>query len=382
MPTDHEKYYFGIDIGPYWFAPLGRVFGINEDSVERRARQILRERMGVKFNHARDDARYKRKIFRDRNTSHSHGSLPRVDDLLAYNSYHAMMIVAARLLRTHPVGKNEDGPQNDFEEWLDGRLLTRDDGRWVADRRDPHLAAVPPKPQSYGDKTWCWSVTAEYLDRQLLTDDGLQVLWGHWSSGHGDDEETVSVRSALVGRAGAAALLAAAQTAPNTESIYFPSQDESDEPETDLLRLVGWIASRNESTGIDEYDPWGEKLEYPGPRPDASIVNALGLTSNEDGRRWLTASGSILRIETWTHVVGFGRERDTVSGTRLSGDHGFVHELLKAHPQDCLLLSVSVRRRPTRYNLGEDEFEPYPWPYKRYYLIDEDGIARSLKGRD
>ena len=46
------------------------------------------------------------------------------------------------------------------------------------------------------------------------------------------------------------------------------------------------------------------------------------------------------------------------------------------------MLRVSVRRRPTRYNSGEDEFEPYPWPYVRYYLIGEDGIARSLKGRD
>jgi hypothetical protein len=382
-PTDHEKYYFGIDIGPYWFAPLGRVFGLSEDSVERRARQALHERMGVQFNYVRDDARYTRKIFRDLNTSHSHGSLPSVDDLRAYNSYHAMMIVAARLLKTHPIGRNEDGTKNDFEEWLGGYLLTRDDGRWVADRRDPRLTTAPPKAESHGDKTWCWSVTAEYLDRQLLTDDDLQVLWGHWSSGHGDDAETVSVNSALVGRAGAAALLAAAQTAPDTESIYFPSQDESvDDSETDLFRLVGWVTSRNEPTGIDEYDPWGEKLEFPGPRPDTSIVDALGLTPYDDRRHWATASGSILRSETWTHVVGFGRERDTVSGTRLSGTRSFLRELLKAHPQDCLLLSVSVRRRPTRYNSGGDEFEPYPWPYKRYYLIGEDGIARSLKGRD
>ena len=377
-PTDHEKYYFGIDIGPYWFAPLGRVFGISEDSVEQRARQALRERMGVKFDQERNDARYTRKIFRDLNTSHSHGSLPRVDDLRTYNSYHAMMIVAARLLRTHSVGRSKDGNQNDFEEWLGGYLLTRDDGRWVADRRDPRLTAAPQKPQSHGDKTWCWSVTAESLDRQLITDDGLQVLWGNWSSGHGDDAETVSVNSVLVGRVSAAALLAAAQTAPDTESIYFPSQDESDESETDLFRLVGWVASRNAQFGIDEYDPWGEKLEYPGPRPDISIVDRLGLTPYDDGRRWVTASGSILRSETWTHIVGYGRERDTVSGTRLSGTRSFLHELLKAHPRDYLLLSVSVRRRPTRYNSGGDEFEPYPWPYVRYYLIGEDGIARSL----
>lgn len=381
-PTDHEDYYFGIDIGPYWFAPLGRAFGINQKSVELRARQALRERMGVQFNYAQDDARYKRKIFRYPDTSHSHGTLPRVDDLRVYHSYHAMMIVAARLLRTHQVGMREEGPKDDFEEWLDGRLLTRDDGRWIADRRDPCFTESPPKPQSHGDKTWCWSVTAEYLDRQLLTDDGLQVLWGHWSSGHHDDEETVAVNSALVDRAGAAALLAAAQTASDAGSIYFPSKDDTDEPETGFFRLVGWVASRNEPTGIDEYDPWGEKLEYPGPRPDPSIVDKLGLNLADDGRRWVTASGSVLRSDAWTQVVGLGREQETVPGTRLSGNRSFLHELLKAHPHDYLVLSVSVRRRPTRYNTGGDEFEPYPWPYVRYYLIDEDGITRSLKSCD
>lgn len=380
--TDHEKYYFGIDIGPYWFKPLGRAFGVTEHSIELRARQVLRERMDVRFKHIQDDARYKRKIFRDRDTSHSHGTVPHVDDLRAYYSYHAMMIVAARLLRTHPIGKSEDAPKNDFEEWLDGRLLSRADGRWIADRRDPRLTKSPPKPQGYSDKTWRWSVTAEYLDQQLLTDDSLQVLWGHWSNGDDNVQETVSVRSALVDRAVAAALLAAIQTAPDTERIYFPSQNERDDPENGVFRLIGWVTNRNETSGIDEYDPWGEKLEYPGPGPDPSIVDTLGMTLTADGRRWVTTSGSILRSETWTQVVGLGREQEVISGTRLSGNTSFLRELLKAYPKDCLVLSVSVRRRPSRYNSGGDEFEAYPWPYVRYYLIGEDGIARSLKSRD
>lgn len=381
-PTDDEKYYFGIDIGPYWLAPLGAAFGINQASVEQLARQVLRERMGVKFSRVRDDPRYKRKIFRDRYTSHSHGTLPRADDLRAYHSYHAMMIVAARLLGAHPVGKNEDSPENDFEEWLDYRLLTRDDGCWVADRRDPCLSAMPPKPHGYGDKVWCWSVTAEYLDQQLLTDDGLHILWGHWSSGHRDDQETVSVSSALVGKARAAALLAAFQTAPDNERIYFPSQDGNDEPETGGFQLAGWVVTSSESFGIDEYDPWGEKLEYPGLRPDPSIVDMLGLTLTDDGRRWVTTSGSILRSETWTQVVGLGREQETVSGTRLSGNRSFLLELMKARPDEWVVVRVSVRRRPTRFNSDEDEFDPYPSPYVRYYLIGEDGIPRSLKSRD
>lgn len=380
-PSDNEKYYFGIDIGPYWFKPLGSAFGINEVSVELLARQALRERMSRSYGMGQGDARYTRKIFRDHHTSHSHGTMPRVDDLRAYNSYHAMMMVAANLLETHSVAKCHDEPRNDFEQWLEGQLLTRSDGRWVADRRDPHLIDAPPKRQGYGDKTWCWSVTADYLDRQLRTDDGLQVLWGYWSSGHGDDEESVSVRSVLVAKDSASAFLAALETSPQPENIILPATDEYDNetPTTGPFRLRRWLASGKDSAGLDEYDPWADKLDYPGPRPSPSTVEKLRLNADADGRRWTSAAGSFLRSESWTRVAGTGRERENISGSRLSCERNFLLNLLTVHPQDCLVLSVSVRRKPPRSTSDKDWSEPYPWPYERYYLVGNDGIVRTLK---
>ena len=377
-PKDEDEYYFGYDIDRYWFEPLGRVFGVDQGSVERRALHALHERMGGRVT--RDDARYKRGILRHEDTRHSHGSLPRVDDLSVYHAYHATMIVAARLLAARPVGKDEHNEKNDFEDWLEYRLLTRDDGRWVSDRRDPRLTGSPPKPLSYGDKEWCWSVTGRYLDQQLLTDDGLQVVHGDWTSGHRDDHETVSVRSTVVPKEGAAALLTALQTAPETERIYFPGSDTPEHPGTGTFRMTAWVTAAGASVGLDEFDPWGEKLDYPGPRPVPTVVDALGLTS-ADGRRWFTPSGSVLRSETWTQVTGQGRDQDVVAGTRLSAERGFLLDFLKAHLDSGLMVSVSVRRRPTRSRSDEGDFDSYPWPYVRYYLIGDDGIARSLKSR-
>jgi hypothetical protein len=75
--NDEEKYYFGIDIGPYWFGPLGRAFGLTEDAIERRARHALRQHMGWRGGGGwQDDARHLRNIFGDGETYHSHGSLP------------------------------------------------------------------------------------------------------------------------------------------------------------------------------------------------------------------------------------------------------------------------------------------------------------------
>jgi hypothetical protein len=214
-PSDDEKYYFGIDMRPYWFSPLGRAFGLTQEAIDRRARHAIRQHMGWSGGDSwRKDARHTRKLFRENETYHSHGSLPKTDDLCAYHGYHAMMLVAAALLRERPVRRRAEEPLDEFRKWLPWYLPIRADGRWLADRRDPRLVVDRPPPEGYGHKQWRWSVTADYLDQKLVTDDGMTVLWGHWNSGENEHDETVSVRSALVSRAGVEALVAALQTAP------------------------------------------------------------------------------------------------------------------------------------------------------------------------
>jgi hypothetical protein len=384
---EDEKYYFGIDIGPYWFASLGRAFGLSEDAIERRARHALRQRMGWGGKTGwRQDARHTRSIFDERETHHSHGSLPKTDDLLAYHGYHAMMLVAAALLKERPVRRRDEEAIDDFREWLTDHLLTRTDEKWLADRRDPRLVVEPPPPESYGDKLWCWNVTAQYLDEKLVTDDGLIVFWGHWSSGDRDQNETVYVRSALVSRRGAEALVAALQTAPTLGRFSLPSdageEGEEGEEREDLvvgaLKLRGWVSNKNIPARLDEGDPWAEGLDYPGPGPSEDTISKLGLSASSDGRTWTAGTEGLIRSETWTHTQGYERETETISGWRLSGNVSFLKRLLDAHPESCLLLGVEVRRRPPRHRGNEPEFEPYPQPYGRYYLMEEDGVAHAL----
>jgi hypothetical protein len=46
-------------------------------------------------------------IYDWKQTSHSHGSSPKVEDLDFYLSYHAMMITADKLLQTRPLLESE-----------------------------------------------------------------------------------------------------------------------------------------------------------------------------------------------------------------------------------------------------------------------------------
>jgi hypothetical protein len=221
-------------------------------------------------------------------------------------------------------------------------------------------------------------VTTEYLDQKLVTDDGLVVFWGHWSSGERDNHETVSVRSALVSRTGAEALVAALQTAPELGRFVLPSAGEREDLEAEALKLRGWVVDEHVSARLDKDDPWAEDLHYPGPVPSENTIAELGLSASTDGRTWTAGTESLVRSETWTHTQGYGRERETISGWRLSGNEHFLKRLLDATPDSCLLLAVQVGRWPPQHRGGQPEFDQYPQPYARYYLMEADGVAHAL----
>lgn len=394
-----DKYYFGIDIGPYWLEPLGRVFGISPSGITRRAIEAISERIGAITTKHYDDIRYKSGVFQHEQTRHSHGSIPRVEDLQVYNAYHAMMIVAARLLKTHSVGKASYSLEDEFSEWLARHLLTCKDGKWAADRRDPQLSKSPPVPEQYGHKEWRWQVTAEHLDSLLETDEGLLVIAGDWTSGPQESYESISVTSALVPKTTATAFLAAAQTSTDPHHYFFrydeekvtPNEDEdtasikgspkltSKVNSRDQFKLRPWISDQGESCGIDEYDPWGERVRVPGYEPNSTTISLMGLCSVDDERKWVTKSGALLRSETWTHTHGYGHKVEIIPGTRLSTDKAFLVELLAANPGHWLAVGLTLQRRSSRFNSYDEESNSYVPPYVRYYLIKEDGIARTLK---
>jgi hypothetical protein len=371
---ESNRYSFGIDIGPYWFSALGQVFGLTEVAIARRARRAIRDFMGKLSSLPRDDARYKRGIFYDHEASHSHGSMPRTDDLQAYSAYHAMMIVAADLLKTLPVRHRDGDDRDEFAQWFASRGLTRRDGQWAADLRDPRLIREWPRGTEELN-TWCWEVGIQDLDQLLWTDDGRLTLWGHWTDREAR-AQTSDVRSALVEDASADALCAALQTASDLDRFPLPYDGDYDAPDVDGFRLQGWVNEDHNSLNLDEEDPWAAGINCPGPAPSRRVVETLALIPSLDLRRWTAMPKGDLRSESWGEIVGFGRERESVRGSRLSADAPFVASLLAAHPGMCLVVSSKVRRTPPKRS--DSEFERFPMSYCRYYLVHADGVPRAF----
>ena len=204
---DKDRFYFYMDIGPYWYKPLGRVFGLSQNRIETEALGVIRKELHRPADDRtwREDERRRRDLYdRDRygqdGTYASHGSYPDADDNEFYLSYHAMMIVAGRLLATTPTHRDDrcKTPEK-FKEWLSQHDLTRDDGRWLADRRDPPPLERPAWLHRKKGDAGYGAVSLEDFKKVLLERDLLNV-WGQWSTADQATRRSVRVRSALVSR--------------------------------------------------------------------------------------------------------------------------------------------------------------------------------------
>src|SRR5690606_9319983 len=134
-------FHFGLDIDSYWYEPLGRVFHISENQIEDLAANVIVNEWGLgDKNGYNDDPRVIlwNRSNNDRETWHDHGTYPRTDNLDFYLSYHAMLVVAARLIQKMTVIiTRDDSDDEPWSYWLSRHLLTRTDGKWLADCRDP-----------------------------------------------------------------------------------------------------------------------------------------------------------------------------------------------------------------------------------------------------
>ncbi len=379
---DGDRFYFGIDIGPYWFAPLGRCVAMSQASIEREALRVIRNDWKLSAGNRWDeDERHRRKIFRDRETYHSHGSYPRVDDLHFYLSYHAMMVVAGKLLETKPVHHDPDDSEDDFHNWLYRHDLTRRDWGWLADRRDPIPLERPAWKDEAENDEWRWSLARNDFDRILLASDGRMNLWGHWTWSSGHREESIHVASALVSPDRSMALLRALQSVNNPHDYRIPDANDDLQIDFEGFQLKGWIVDRYCDRGLDEQDPWAGAITYPSPVPAAYITDIMNLTSDTEHRRWFV-QGDHINV-AWAQVWGTFLEKDDdetnhESGVRFQASFEFVVSLLSKLEMD-LLVEIQIKRshRYSRWQRSDDEVGFIP-PSTILFLVKTNGRICTL----
>lgn len=384
--TNKDRFFFGIDIGPYWFEPLARLFGISQFVVEDEAVRVI----CGDWNHDEDfyrdgDTRTKRGIFHEQETWHSHGSLPETDNLRFYLSYHAMMVVAGKLLETTPLASDY---RSTFTDWLHEHSLARLDGRWLADRRDSAPLDWPNwKNKKPADDEWCRPVKRKKFVKTIKPRKNKLVLWGDWVYVSGDRKESTSIRSALVSSGNSLALLRALQTASNPHDYCIPSADDSLQIDHNEFQLKGWVVAREQYYGLDDKDPWAAKINYPATRPAGFVAQKMGLRPGSEQRIWWRQQNrnehEVLWSQVWSHYRRPQRdhEPEPEQGGQFSAEFGFMLELLHTVDMD-LLVSVEIKRRYTyshydKREEGKTTLLPAPEEV-RLFIIRSNGDIHAI----
>jgi hypothetical protein len=293
-----------------------------------------------------------------------------------------MMIVAGNLLASTPTHcDSEYGEEDEFAAWLDRHDLSRGDGRWLWDRRDP----APLERYSWQDRKKDddteHRITSDDFEEALKIGDMLNV-WGHWTTADSKYEQSTHVCSALVAPDRSRSLLRALGTAGNVYDYAIPSAGSDMEIDEFGFLLKGWVVDRSRDRGLDSMDRWAGGISFPPPTPAHYVIDSMSLTTDQDDRLWKTSGESVVMAsQVWGHYDEAKRHEsgNPERGSRLQATLDFVVKMLTKLDRD-LIIEVQIDRR-RRYRPYEssitDDKERIPTTAK-LYLLGSDGRFRTL----
>ena len=293
------------------------------------------------------------------------------------------MTVAGKLLATVPLHQDPDYSEDVFESWLSRHLLSRQDGHWLADRRDPMPLEWPGWKDEKQEDDWRWSVCRSDFDRLLSPGEDRLNLWGRWNTVFGQREEKVHISSALVSPDRSTSLLRALQTAADPYSYRIPDAGDDMEIDESGFQLKGWVENVSSENTLDEFDPWAGTIQYPPLKPAKFVRDLLHIEGDRECRIWQIRTNSAPKEVIWSQVWGSYRHQDNESegeeGQRLQASKTFVSEFLGKMNMD-LIVEVEVERsiRRNHYERSQDEDIGYVPPYFRIFVLRADGRTYSL----
>ena len=383
------KVHFGIDFDAYWFKYLGEIFGISQQHTIELARETAVSCLAItSTDDYKPDPRrhlWESRGYYKRGTSHSHGSYPQNDDHRFYYSYHSFLITAGRLLREVPVIRRKNGYEEDpWEDWLRRHFLTRTDGHWLADRRDPS----PTKQRSWTtcsrDDNWRWSVGShdfmDVLHHQSPYPESL-CLEGRWTECEGARIERIYISSAFVTPETADALANSLRECWSPMDYRLPSyEDEVEKFNETPFELIGWIHREDgKDKRLDGFDPYAREISYPPYQIGASFAAALGAIPDYEKREWCRPSSQVplFTSELWSEKILDDRDEVYREGERIFGKINELTRLCSKLKKE-LLFSVEIDHLIHKYHgTRSDDFGYIP-PSHKIFILSSNGKLRDL----
>ncbi|RZJ36562.1 MAG: ATP-binding protein [Flavobacterium sp.] len=377
------EFYFGWDFDQYWYKPLGNVFGVPGTQVEDLAAIVIKDLFGVVESGYYKDPRadlYENSSDRS-STHHDHGSYPRTDNYDFYIAYHAMMIVAADLLENMPTVIRRDYQEDNWEDWLSGHLLTRKDGKWLADFRDP----VPLDRPRWLDKPHISDAIlnideSEFLETIVVREGGETWLNvnGFWHESNGSVKARYYLTSAFVASAMSESLLNALSTCTDFHDFKLPNYRERDmEINSNPFVLRGWIKERDVSKRLDEFDPLAGEIQYPPYSIGKKIKNEIGLTVSENGKQWFIngLTAPILINQLYASENRSRDEEPEQMGNLIKAKLSFLQDLCVKLQSDLIFEVQITRNNIQRYRMDDKKYRE---TVNKIFILSSDGRIRTI----
>lgn len=384
--------YFGIDFDNYWFKYLGNMFGVSTQQVIDLGCDAAVTYVGVteKDGHQADPRRH---LWQSRDyewgTSHSHGSYPNIDDYWFYYSYHSFLSVAARLLRAMPlIHRDGDFYEDRWDGWLQRHSLTRADGRWLSDRRDPSPIMRREWTTISRDENWRWSITSDdFLD--ILLHQSPNPHWlcmaGHWTETDGERIESLHISSAFVTPETSESLANSLRWCESPWDCRLPCYEEEDEDENPFqvppFELTGWIHQEEGSDKrLDAFDPHARGLGYPPYQIGATFAAILSVAPDYEKREWRSSPEGKLQFisELWSEKDQDERDRPYREGARICGAVKELTRLCALLGKD-LIFSVEIDRKTRRYRGSSSDDHGYIPASHKFFILSANGQLRDTR---
>ncbi|MBI5629896.1 MAG: hypothetical protein HY921_03310 [Elusimicrobia bacterium] len=379
-------FHFGYDFDRYWLGPLAETFNQSTAQVANLVGKWIVDKWGEKYRGAwKEDPRARLGQFKSFSTEPDHGSYPSADRLTFYLSYHASFCAAGELLAKRAITTEDSWRGDRWSAWLEGHLLTRPDGRWVADRRDfepLERARWQKDPREQNSKDWRWSILPVDFDQALGINKPVPqeiVAWGRWNRTEGYRSEDVRISTALVSQKSSLSLLRALQNIDCFHDYRVPPERDSLQISAGQFELKGWIASPDGTeSGLDKFDGRSGDIRWPVPRPGRLVRRLWRLRSDDEQRIWQYGNRSVMRTTVWGCRRDDGDKEGGNDGTHMSVDLKFLLAVL-ARLQRDLIIEVEVKRDDGTKEEKSTEYYRHQF-YTRLYILRSDGSLHTTSG--
>ena len=364
---------FAYDFDRYWFEPLGNVFGVSGKQVEEIARHVICHEWNIDVKGSRIE-RYRN----GEGTWSSHHSYPKIENYSFYLSYHVMMAVASKLLEKMPVASYYEN-ENEWQEWFEHYFLSRDDGKWLSDRRDDY----PIGCIKHNDKTddWLKDISEQEFLNSILCN-GKEHDWiygeGEWKNYHSSYTEDIAVSSAWVNKDISTSLMHALNSFESTYDVYLSGSSDQFKLYDQELSYSSWTFKKElyVEDKLDFFDPKAGRINYPPFDISEKYRTLFNLVSDQEQREWFIGESpdAVIVNEIWSSGKSDFDPREIepkVKGNRLRISLKFLKLMSKKLNRD-LILKVEIKREKSYGK--EDERRPTQF---RVFIFSEDGSIRS-----